>query len=71
MWGKAQETQIHVLTVCKLNLGYMVYTDEICQYTNWKLRLDRQIENTSGKTIILIDINSPMDEVRNTEQANA
>ena len=91
--GKAQETQMHVLTVCKLNLSliktlhgrimlilekylklhtdYLVYADETCQYTNSMLRVDLQIENTSGKTIFLIYIKCIMVEIRNIEQANA
>ena len=90
--GKAQETQMHVLTVCKLNLSYirtrhdsimsilvkyikrnsdyMVYADEICQYTNSMLRVDLQIEDTRGKTIFLIDIKCPMDEIRNIQRAD-
>ena len=48
----------------------MVYADEIYQYTNSMLRVDLQIEDTRGKTIFLIDIKCPMDEIRNIQRAD-
>ena len=48
----------------------MVYPDEICQYTNSMLRVDLQIKDTRGKTIFLIDIKCPMDEISNIQRAD-
>ena len=55
----------------KSHTDYMVYADETCQYTNSKLRVDLQIEDTRVKTIFLVGIKCPMDEVRNIKQVNA
>ena len=54
----------------KRHTDYTIYADEICQYTNSLLRLDLQIEDTKGKTIFLVDVKYPIDEIRNIELAD-